>query len=301
MSALREFAAYARTFSPADANGSPAPAVAPKPNGVVASASKTDPSADTAPTAPAGPPANPGQQKVMGIQRALQKCGYDPGPINGAMGPSTQAAIAKLQQANGLPADGRLNQPTQAALAKELKAKAAAAAGGLQTTNGQTAAVTAAPGSGGLAAPSSPGDGQDAAAVSKLSQAPLAKAPEIWTGALATLDAKIKALKDTLRSEFAGEGPEITAGIEKAVAKLDVILDKLDGGLADSLAKAHAAQDPAARQAALDRSKSIVADFMKYVNTEPLIAHIDANPLGVQTNLGVVLKESLQHVASAIA
>src|SRR5260370_32501532 len=71
----------------------------------------------------AAAPAEPGQPEVRGLQKGLKSLGYDPGPIDGVMSPSTQAAIKKLQQANGLPADGRLNPPTQAALAKALQAK----------------------------------------------------------------------------------------------------------------------------------------------------------------------------------
>jgi peptidoglycan hydrolase-like protein with peptidoglycan-binding domain len=82
---------------------------------------------------------------VAGIQKALQKLGFDPGKIDGIMGPHTQAAIKQFQQANGLAADGIVGPKTQAALAKALQG---GAAGG--------APAPAAPAGGAPAAPPSP-------------------------------------------------------------------------------------------------------------------------------------------------
>jgi hypothetical protein len=164
-------------------------------------------------------------------------------------------------------------------------------------------------------APASPGaaagDGQAGADTSpatkpaqpagpaKPREALIQKAPAIWHGTRAILDARVKKLKKAVRDEFAGESPELITGIEKTVSKLDVILDKLDGRLADSLAKAHAAKDAAARQVELKNSKAILADYMKYVKNEPLIAHIDANPW-VPTNFQRVLTDALRQMVLAI-
>jgi len=93
--------------------------------------SPADPWANTAPTATAAPKAPAGDPKIAALQRALQMLGYNPGEIDGKMGPGTQSAIKRLQQANNLPADGRLNAPTQAAMANEMKTKGAAALGAL--------------------------------------------------------------------------------------------------------------------------------------------------------------------------
>ena len=83
-------------------------------------------------------------------------------------------------------------------------------------------------------------------------------------------------------------------------SKLDGILDKLDRRLADSLDKARAAKDAAARSAELRNSKSLLADYIKYVKAEPMIAHIDSNPFGVKTNLKQNLTTSLTQMAQAI-
>src|SRR5882762_6105990 len=71
--------------------------------------------------AAAAKPGAPGDAGVMGIQKGLQKLGYDPGKIDGVMGPHTKEAIKKFQQANGLPADGMVGAKTQAALAQALQ------------------------------------------------------------------------------------------------------------------------------------------------------------------------------------
>jgi hypothetical protein len=139
-----------------------------------------------------------------------------------------------------------------------------------------------------------------AAAPARSSEALIQKAPAIWHGTRAILDANVNRLKKAIRDEFAGESPQLLVGIEKAVGKLDVILHKLDHRLADSLAKAHAAKDATARQAELKNSKTILAEYIHYVKNEPLIGHIDANPLGIPTNLLHVLTDTLRQMALAI-
>jgi len=53
---------------------------------------------------------------VRGVQQKLKDAGYDPGNIDGKMGPRTQAALKQFQQAQNLPATGRLDSQTMAAL-----------------------------------------------------------------------------------------------------------------------------------------------------------------------------------------
>jgi hypothetical protein len=94
-----------------------------------AGAGAAAPPAGAAAAAPAAPPAPAGQAKVMGIQKALQKLGYDPGTLDGIDGPHTQAAVKKFQQDHGLAVDGIAGPQTQAALAKALQGAAAAGGG----------------------------------------------------------------------------------------------------------------------------------------------------------------------------
>ncbi|MEP3846223.1 MAG: TIGR02594 family protein [Paracoccaceae bacterium] len=61
---------------------------------------------------------------VLDVQSALQEKGFDPGPIDGAMGPKTRAAIKAFQGANGLVVDGIVGPNTRAKLFGESARKA---------------------------------------------------------------------------------------------------------------------------------------------------------------------------------
>jgi hypothetical protein len=95
--------------------------------------------------AAAAPAAAPAQGNVAGIQKALQKLGFDPGKIDGIMGPHTQKAIKAFQQANGLTPDGIVGPKTQAALAKALQGGPPAGAAAASPTPAAAAAPASAP------------------------------------------------------------------------------------------------------------------------------------------------------------
>ncbi len=48
-----------------------------------------------------------GSPLVMRVQRGLTQLGYDPGPVDGAMGPRTASAIRQYQSDYGLLVDGK--------------------------------------------------------------------------------------------------------------------------------------------------------------------------------------------------
>ena len=77
-------------------------------------------------------------------------------------------------------------------------------------------------------------------------------------------------------------------------------MGKLDKRLINSLTSAAETEDPASRAASMKESKAILADYIRYVRSEPLIEHLDSNPFGVKTNLKVTLSNSLSQVAKAI-
>jgi len=52
------------------------------------------------------------------IQEGLLALGFDPGPIDGLMGPRTSGALKKFQEANGLPATGEADGATKGKLAE---------------------------------------------------------------------------------------------------------------------------------------------------------------------------------------
>jgi peptidoglycan hydrolase-like protein with peptidoglycan-binding domain len=53
---------------------------------------------------------------VKAAQQALMDKGYNPGPVDGKMGPKTRAALTSYQKAEGMQATGRLDSDTVAKL-----------------------------------------------------------------------------------------------------------------------------------------------------------------------------------------
>jgi hypothetical protein len=128
----------------------------------------------------------------------------------------------------------------------------------------------------------------------------LASAPLEWDGTREMLQRSINELKRAVQSQIADEGDERVDQINGQLQKLDRILGKLDRRLADSLANAAATRDAAGRREALEESKAILAEYIRYVSSEPLIDHLDRNPFGVKTELKATLSSSLTKLARAI-
>jgi hypothetical protein len=63
-----------------------------------------------------------GQGNVQAVQEALKQKGFDPGSIDGVMGPKTMAALRSFQQSNSLQATGRLDSQTAQQLGVESSA-----------------------------------------------------------------------------------------------------------------------------------------------------------------------------------
>ena len=83
--------------------------------------------------------------------------------------------------------------------------------------------------------------------------------------------------------------------------RVDVILEKLDARLAHTLERAGAAKDAAQRKAEVASAKAIVADYIAFVKSEPLIDHVDKNPFGVNAQLRKTITDSLTHMIKSIA
>ena len=57
---------------------------------------------------------NPAAKDNQAMQQALKDKGYDPGPMDGVMGPRTKAALMEYQRAEGMTATGRWDAETAA-------------------------------------------------------------------------------------------------------------------------------------------------------------------------------------------
>ena len=66
---------------------------------------------------PPGPPSH----EVRAVQSDLAELGYDPGPIDGAMGPRTEAAIREYQKSAGMEVDGMVTERLIASLAAAVR------------------------------------------------------------------------------------------------------------------------------------------------------------------------------------
>ena len=129
----------------------------------------------------------------------------------------------------------------------------------------------------------------------------LAAAPQIWVSTRELVESRVDALKDEIRARVADEGGELVDQIDGQLEKLDRILGKLDQRLSASLAVAGEAANAAGRSAALKDSKVILAEYIRYVSSEPLIDHLDKNPFGIKTELKASLSKSLTMLAQAIS
>jgi peptidoglycan hydrolase-like protein with peptidoglycan-binding domain len=56
------------------------------------------------------------QDTVKQVQEQLKSAGFDPGPVDGKMGPQTQKALRDYQKSKGFKSTGRLDDETRSAL-----------------------------------------------------------------------------------------------------------------------------------------------------------------------------------------
>jgi peptidoglycan hydrolase-like protein with peptidoglycan-binding domain len=57
-----------------------------------------------------------GSNTIRQAQQQLKAAGFDPGRVDGHMGPSTRAALSNYQTAHSLPKTGKLDRATQKSL-----------------------------------------------------------------------------------------------------------------------------------------------------------------------------------------
>jgi Putative peptidoglycan binding domain len=57
-----------------------------------------------------------GSRTVRQAQQQLKAAGFDPGPVDGHMGPNTRTALRDYQAAHSLPKTGKLDHATQRSL-----------------------------------------------------------------------------------------------------------------------------------------------------------------------------------------
>jgi hypothetical protein len=205
-----------------------------------------------------------------------------------------QAALNKRVNA-GLPEHGKCDSKTQQAIEEfQIRLGQFKPSGLIEPGRGIARALAS---SAKLAPPAEPPKPMQPP---KLGKPSLDTAAMVWRGTRELLATNIQELNKGVLGHYGNDNPKLVKAIEAELKKLGVILDKLDHRLADSLELANAAADDAARREELKNAKSILTGYIEYVKSEPMIAHIDANPFGVDTRLKVALMESLTHLAKSI-
>jgi hypothetical protein len=134
-----------------------------------------------------------------------------------------------------------------------------------------------------------------------LGEPTLQRAPQVWHGTREILEHNIKELKQAIRQEYSNEHPALLTEIDRNVQRVDVILEKLDARLAHTLERAGATRDAGQRKAEIDSAKKIVAEYIAFVKSEPLIDHVDKNPFGVDTKVRKVITDSLTHMVRSLS
>jgi peptidoglycan hydrolase-like protein with peptidoglycan-binding domain len=146
-SALGQSAAPGPADSPTRTDGSTS--VAPASSTTGAEPSKPESSRAPAKRKGSASPAA-SREQVRAVQQALKDKGYDPGDVDGAMGPKTRAALQDFQRKEGLNVTGRVDAATREKLGVG-SATTAGASGrpGLEVkpTAGEPSGPTASPGS----------------------------------------------------------------------------------------------------------------------------------------------------------
>ena len=129
----------------------------------------------------------------------------------------------------------------------------------------------------------------------------LADTPKLWKGTRDLLQNKIESFRKAVQTQLADEDGDFVDEVNGNLEKLDRILVKLDKRLTNTLTNASETDDPGRRNQSLSEAKGIIAEYIQYVRSEPLIDHLDNNPFGVKTNLKATLSASLTQVARSIS
>ncbi len=77
-------------------------------------------------------------ETIRQAQQKLMDQGQNPGPIDGIMGPQTQAALKSYQEAKGMTASGNLDQQTMASLGVDASGKASGSTSSSPMGSGST-------------------------------------------------------------------------------------------------------------------------------------------------------------------
>jgi hypothetical protein len=137
--------------------------------------------------------------------------------------------------------------------------------------------------------------GEVIAAVREAVAAPAAspQVAPIWSAAAAAAEAHLKALKKKLRN---ADHPDLA---KVARVGMDEIEGKLKGRLPAALAKLDAGAGPA-REGAAKAVRSLVSEYVGYLQGDHLLKMLDANPFEVRVTLRLTLGKALGEISKTV-
>ena len=127
-----------------------------------------------------------------------------------------------------------------------------------------------------------------------------AKAKLAWLAARQKVHGELDKLRTEIRDTFADEDEPTFPDLENRLTGLDAILATLDESLADTLdAALNAGQDEARRSEHHRQAQAQIAEFLAYVDADPLLSAIDANPF-VPVTVHALLQSTLKALSQAL-
>jgi hypothetical protein len=114
----------------------------------------------------------------------------------------------------------------------------------------------------------------------------------LWRNCKQAVAEQIAHLKSAILDAYADE-PEVQAEVRGGLGALDEAVAGLDGRLETTLDAAANASDAAQRRELAQRTKTIIADYIKVVASETRIAALDDNPLGIPMSVRASLSRTL--------
>lgn len=137
-----------------------------------------------------------------------------------------------------------------------------------------------------------------AAAAPKANPAVYAKARLAWIAARSKIEQDISRLRDALTAAYQGHGA--MEDLEQAFqTKVEAVLNNLDHSLDEKLDEVNKAADAAQHAKLVQEAKQIMQRYVTYVDSEPIIAKLDANPF-VPVAIEKTLTATLSTLSSAV-
>jgi hypothetical protein len=121
------------------------------------------------------------------------------------------------------------------------------------------------------------------------------KLQDDWLASKQRVNKSLSVLHDEIITEF--DDPDSTS----AADNLARILARFTDGLGDTLDAFCKAGDPATRSQLVAKVGRIADMYLAYLNVEPLIAHVEANPYDVEVAVKATLSEPLTAVKAELA